>query len=279
MAEQYAEVLRYQIPPRPNALVELAGLMKATEPDIDKIIQVLKSDASLYSTTLASVNTPVFSRGKKIASIHHAVMLLGLKRLYTLLKVSALKATLSKAGNLDRFWDSASEIATLTAKLAGRFTNENLDAAYTLGMLHDCGIPMMLEVQPAFRRFLIDVNVEDVQLLKALEMETFKFDHFSLGSQIAQHWSMPRRVINAIRLQPDYLTVLKGRKAASESEKSLLCCLMLAKDISEAYRHYWRIESPSDTTNTLHPVLEYLGLPDIEYTGLREDYIQALENE
>lgn len=273
----------HQIPARPQALLDVARLIQDQKLDQNEILRQIKSDVALYSTVLCAVNSALSLQGKKITSIELALKLLGIKRLSALVKVMVQRATQNPVKNLERFWDSAVEIATLTEYFSERFTNEDKNSAYSLGMLHDCGIPLMLEYNDSYREFMINTQSENAQQLNQQEIATFGYSHYTLGAQVAQQCYMPVQISNAIQMQPDYFAHLNSPNNALDSECNLLSCLILAKDISNAYRHYWRLESPSntqvsitETVSSLACVLEYLGLPDIEYISLREDLIQTL---
>ncbi|MBY4677708.1 HDOD domain-containing protein [Marinobacterium arenosum] len=272
-----AEGKAYILPPRPEALISLGRLLKSETPDIAQVTGILKRDPSLYSTVLATVNKPLFCGGRTISSIHHAVMLLGLEKLHSLVQIAALKSSLSKAGRLERFWDSATEVAELTATLSRQLTDLPSEHAYSLGMLHDCGIPLMIEAFDGYRDLLQRMETDDCQTLRDREQTIFGYDHYRIGARIAHHWYMPDSVSEAIRLQPDFQPALAGRIDASEASKLLLCCLILAKNISRTYRRYWRIGSEPKPVELLKPVLNYIGLPDVDYLDLRDDLLANLE--
>jgi len=267
----------YVIPPRPEALIKISQLLKQPEPDVDQIVAALKADVSLYTAVLGAANMPIFGRGGKVTSLNQAVMRLGFKRLYTMISIDALKSVLSRTGRLERFWDSATEVAALTASLAAKYTREDRDEAYALGMLHDCGIPLMMEAFPDYRSFLKDIRGNDLAALYSQEMKRYGHNHFALSTEIAAGWFMPTAVCEALALQTDYASALQDKSVGSEAGKYLLCCLLLAKDISETYRHYWRINNPRTECQNLKPVLEYLGIPDVDYLDIREDYVATLE--
>ena len=267
----------YVIPARPDVLIQISQLLSAPEPDLEKVVSVLRKDVSLYAAVLAIANSALYRGSLPVTSLNQAVMRLGLAKLHALVKLASLKNTLSKAGQIDRFWDTASEIAELTARFAALLSKEQTDAAYSLGMMHDCGIPMMMEAFPDYREFLRRINGDNLPVIRCLEMEWYGYDHFTIGAEIAAAWHMPRAVCEAIRLQPHVDAALRGNIQCSEAGKLLLCYLLLAKDISETYRQYWRVCSPKSQPQDLKLVLEYVGIPDIDYLDLREDCLAELE--
>lgn len=267
----------YVIPARPEVLIKASELMSNPDTDINDIVTALKQDVSLYTIVLATANNPLFRGSYKISSLKHAVMRLGLKRLSNIVKLISLKNELSKVGRVDRFWDTAIEIAEITANLTTLLSKESPDDAYTLGMIHDCGIPLMMDTFDDYREFLQSINGNNLSEIHVLEYDKYGYNHFDIGSDIAAHWNMPKNICDAIHFQPNYLDVLNGTSHGSESSKLLLCYLLLAKGISETYRHYWRVTSARRESRELQPILEYIGLPELDYLNIRDDYLAALE--
>lgn len=268
----------YVIPSRPESLVSIVELMKAQEPNTEQIAAILRKDVYLYSSVLAAVNAPVFALNHKITDINHAITLLGLDRLFSIVRLAALKNSLSTTERLDRFWDSATEVAEICTSIAVKYTGLDIHTAYSTGMMHDCGVPLMLENHPDFKAFLRKANAQDLLSLQDEEQKHFNSNHFQVGAEIAHLWYMPDSICEAIAYQPTVTAVLEGRLPCSDEGKLLLSVLTLAKDISTVYRRFWRIYDSSEPVPQLSVVLEYIGLPDIEYLDLREDFISLLES-
>lgn len=267
----------YKIPARPEAVIAIAALMKTKNPSASEIADILKQDVFLYTSVLAAVNTPLFRLSKKITDLTHAIALLGLDKLFAVIRLAALQNSMGKLGRLDRFWDTATEVAQLSADIATRVSDLDPHDSYTLGMMHDCAIPLMLESHPEYKAFLRDINAADLFSLTQQEEKNFGINHFSLGAEVARHWYMPDHIVDAIRGQSRYGEILESGDHLSDPTKSLLCILVLAKDISARYRRFWRIYDTNETAPELLSVLRYLGIPDLEYMDLREDLLLHLE--
>lgn len=268
---------RYNIPARPEAVIAIAELMKTDSPSADQIAEVLKQDVFLYTAVLAAVNTPLFRLNHKITDLSHAITLLGLDKLFAVVRLAALKSSLGNLGRLDRFWDTATEVAQLSADIAQQVSDLDPHDSYTLGMMHDCAIPLMLANHPEYKAFLRDINGADLAGLTGQEEKRFGINHFSLGAEVARHWFMPDRIVDAIDGQARYSEILSQPGGLPDETKSLLCILILAKDISARYRRFWRIYDAKETQPELLKVLHFLGIPDIEYMDIREDLLHRLE--
>lgn len=267
---------RYKIPSKPEAILAIAGLMKSNDPTAEQIAAVLRKDVMLYTAVLAAVNTPLFKLSNKITDLSHAITLLGLDKLFAVIRLTALKASLGTLGRLDRFWDTATEVAQLSADLCQRVSSLDSHDSYTLGMMHDCAIPLMLQTHPDYKAFLRDINGADLFGLISQEEALFGTNHFSLGACVARQWYMPEHIAEAVEAQGHYIQALESNTLA-DNTKTLLCILVLAKDISSRYRRFWRIYDSKEPQPEIISVLRFLGLSDIEYMDIREDMLHKLE--
>lgn len=267
----------YIIPSRPDILIRLNTLLGASEPDIDRIVAEIRDNVALYSAVIAIANSPAFSGSKQITALEQAIMRVGLVRLRMIIQLVELKNALSKAGPMERFWDSATEVADLTARLTAVLGNASVDDAYTLGMIHDCGIPLMMEALPDYKAFLKQINGLNLHQFQSLEEEHYGYNHFDIGAEIADKWHMSAPITHAIRLQPHYLDAVEGRIEGDDKAITLLSNLLLAKEISKTYRKFWRINDTHPLCFELKPVLTYLGISDIDYTDIRDNVMDDLE--
>ncbi|WP_036188303.1 HDOD domain-containing protein [Marinobacterium lacunae] len=262
------------IPPQPEILIDLATEFKADEPNLGKIAELLKADVALYSTILKAVNSPYYGLAVTVTSIERALSLLGLERVFSLVRLTIMRNTLKKTGRLERFWDTARDVSQLSIRVAEELTDLSKDDAYTLGMLHDCGLPLMVQAFPDYRSFLTQAGNLEPAEFERLEVEQFGFSHYQIGARMAERWFLPQHVADAIRLQPRITEVMNDSVETDELTRHLLAVLALAQDISTEYRYYWRI-SPRQELSHLQPALSFLSTCDVDYLNFKE---QILEN-
>lgn len=270
--------MTFTIPPRPEVLIKLTKEFSRKEPDIDLIIMILKQDPGLYSLVLSAANLPGFGRAQQVSSISHAIMLLGLKRLFSLIRLSVLKRSLASEAQLERFWDTATEVAFISQELTKRYTSLDQDTAYTIGMLHDCGIPLMIQADKTYKDLLREAHGKPVDFLLKLEQERYGIDHFTLGGKLAEKWHIPETAQRIIREQVDAPTRFKESGTQTNDELMYLAILLLAKDISKSYRHFWRLEKDRQLTSVITQAFEYVGLCDYDYLDLKEELLTQLES-
>jgi len=266
------------IPPRPEILGELSREVELPHPDTDRIAACLKRDVALYGTVLRIVNSAAFNTGGKVISIERAIMLLGLRRILRVAQVSLLQTHLGRHAPIPRFWDTAAEVAYITASLARHYTGVSGDDAYTVGLLHDFGMPLMMQAFPDFRSLLAQVNQDPSRCLASEASDRYGFNHYDVGRELGKLWGLPELLNQAIYLQPQLEAVFSERVAVERIEdiKSLLALLDVARHISKTYRRFWRAadEWPDDAVSAFS--LEHLGLTPHDVIDLQEHYLERL---
>jgi HD-like signal output (HDOD) protein len=265
------------IPACPEVLTELNHVIKEQEPDIQQIAELVNRDVGLYSSLLSTVNSPALGLKHSVESVPQAITLLGQKRTLTLLQSIMMRNSLEKLGRLDRFWDTATEVAGLCSRLAAQLTTVNQDKAYSIGMLHDVGIPIMMSSFKDYKDFLRQLGPVDLCEFSAQEMQRYQIDHFTLGYRLTKEWQLPSSVSKTLLLQPLFDKAFDHKIQVHENLLSYLAVLILAKDISSEYRYFWRLSSDEHFPSHLVPILDFLEIPKMEYLDIKEKMIEEIE--
>jgi len=266
----------FVIPARPEVLLKLSAEIRKEDPDFDAIARIMKMDVSLYANVIATINTPFFGMRERITSMQRAVSLLGINRLYSIVRMAALRNSLSTVGRMDRFWDSATEVATICGLVSRHLRFLSKDDAYTMGMMHDCGVPLMMTNFNDFKAFFESRSGSDLPEIHQQEQHLYSIDHFELSGAIARVWNIPEVICDAIRLQPYALDVLDDDRY-SEELRNVLCLLLISKELSEKFRTLWSVDESQRPITPLEPILEYLGICDEDLFDIRDDVFSRVE--
>ncbi|MDB6061414.1 MAG: hypothetical protein JWM78_1517 [Verrucomicrobiaceae bacterium] len=270
-----------RIPPKPEILMEISREVESQNPDMARIATVLKRDVTLYGAILRLVNSPSLGLARNVTSIDRAIMLLGLVRIAQIVQVTTLQNQLGKAMQLNRFWDTAAEVADIMSTLAQQFTGLSTEEAYTVGMFHDFGIPLMMQAFPDYKALLQQANQSSVMCLAAEETDRYGFNHYDVGYELGKIWCVPDSVNHAIRFQPHIDDLFADKIAVDDDEtvKAFSALLDIAKEISGTYRKLWRTEDDSDLTSVNPLSLQYFGIEHADFIELREDYLHRLDRQ
>ncbi|WP_430462977.1 HDOD domain-containing protein [Thalassolituus sp. LLYu03] len=264
------------IPPRPDLLIRVQSLLTRHEPDPGDMAQLIRQDVALYTILLATVNSPLFRRSQRIDSVEHAVSVLGMSRVASLMQSVALRSSLDAAGEWLGFWDSAAEVAGLCQALSSRLQCMSGDHAYTFGMMHDIGSAVMRMNYPDYQSWaLAEASCNGARTRKA-ERERYGHDRFELAGRLAGEWFMPEPVVQALTLQAHAQASLMGKAQVCDDVKGANALLILAKDISSEYHAYWNFDSRDALSQLVEKAVEYLAITQHEYLDIRDDLVEKL---
>jgi len=121
--EQIHRVLQgISVPPQPQIMVDLQMEQVMPEPDLSNIARLISQDPGLSGALLKTVNSSFFGLASRIASIGQAVNLLGCNSVINLINAQSIKGELSDDAivALNRFWDTAQDVAMVSLTLAKR---------------------------------------------------------------------------------------------------------------------------------------------------------------
>ena len=183
------------IPPRPAVVIAIQDEKSKPEPDMRIIAEVIGRDVGIAAALLKTVNSPFFSLPRLVQSIPHAINLLGLNRVATLVNSLALKTSLNAHG-IERFWDQSARIALVSTWLAGKFGHDT-DTAHLFGLFRDAGIPLMMKKFPSYKDTLRRADAAGADFV-AIEEAAHGVNHTQVGAIIARNWHLADDIRQAI---------------------------------------------------------------------------------
>ena len=264
------------IPPRPDLLFDIQHILQQPEPCVSSIVQLIKRDVALYTVLLATVNSPLYRRQFLIESAEHAVATLGVERVGTLVQAVAMRTATDPEGHWQQFWEAATEVATLCYQLSQPLQCMQPDSAYTLGMMHDIGVPVMAASFSDHPQKLAQFLSCNAAQVRRLERECFTTDRFDVAGRLAKEWFMSDELVDALRYQAHAQAALMGKAKVSDTVLAANALLILAKDVSQEYHSYWNFESRDALNRLVRQAVEYLAIGQHEYLDIKDDLVEQL---
>jgi putative nucleotidyltransferase with HDIG domain len=158
-----------------------------------KIADVLRTDAKLSADVLRITNSALFGPRFPVTGVLHALAMLGLDRIRSLVTTAALKHLIGPAQGapaLVRCWRHNLACA-FVAEEAVRNTGLDRDFAYTAGLLHDIGRLSMISAWRKPYAALLDTAQLDSLGLLPIERQEFGIPHTRAGFALLQDWKLP----------------------------------------------------------------------------------------
>ena len=155
------------IPKMPEVVLDLQKEIAKHEPNLAKVGEILAKDMALSGLVLKTVNSANFGLQRKIGSIPHAAMLLGLNTLKDAVLISALKAALGEQSEFQALvWRISQGNALGARALAFDIEGISIDSAYLAGLFHDVGALIMEKIHPDYPKFYRQGLIYPVSALK-----------------------------------------------------------------------------------------------------------------
>jgi diguanylate cyclase (GGDEF)-like protein len=182
------------LPTLPSIAVQVLELAQKPEADIPEIARVICKDPALSSKILRTVNSSFYGRSHNVSTISHALVILGLQSVKTLVLgfslVSNLQKNKSKGFQHLMYWKRAVHSATAARSIAAKVGIVQQEEAFLAALLCDIGMLIFDQVVPD-EYSEICAKATSHQDLVRLETETLGMTHADAGGLLAEQWKLP----------------------------------------------------------------------------------------
>ncbi|MFY9178544.1 MAG: HDOD domain-containing protein [Venatoribacter sp.] len=275
--EQIMHIMQgIKIPPQPQILVDLQMEQVMPDPDLEQIAKLISQDVGLSGTVLKVVNSPFFELKSRITSVQQAVSLIGLRSVVNIINGLSIKSQMSDETivNMNRFWDTANDIAQVSLNIAKQVGYPNPDMAYLLGLFHNCGIPLLMD---RFSNYL-DVMEESYaypdKRVVDIENQRLNTNHAVIGYYTAKSWNLPRILCDVIAEHHSAARYFASNDFRDSEGKTLMAILKLAEHICGNYKILGRQDEDLEWSNIGAEVLTYLGLGEYDVEMMQSNFVE-----
>jgi putative nucleotidyltransferase with HDIG domain len=197
-----SNILRHRIqnigslPTVPESLRKLSRIIENSKISLNEISDFVQSDPAITFRILKMVNSAVYGFPGRIASVSHAIMLLGLNVVKGLLLGISVFELMQKAmkGLYEHSMGCAAAARIIAHKKGLRVPEE----VYVAGLLHDIGkVVMALEFTDEYEAALSCVAAENISIGEA-EKLFFADNHAVLGGVLSEKWRFPKKLTETI---------------------------------------------------------------------------------
>ncbi len=192
------------IRPIPQVALKVLRIIEDGSYDIDKVSEEVKKDQVISARTIQLCNSAMFTKRRDVVSLDHALVFLGQEPFIKLVISAAVQSYYSQSGNgyslcKGGLYHHAVGTAMVAEKIAGMTEKVIPGVAYTAGLLHDIGKVVLDQyitgAYPMLYREFQDRQSEMIDV----ETRVLGMDHTRVGELLAQKWSLPTALTDAIR--------------------------------------------------------------------------------
>ncbi len=192
------------LPAIPALPLQVLQICRNDKANAQKVGEIISKDPSFVAKLLNVANSSFYGGSRhKVATVTHAVTLLGMNSIATLAFCFSLYRDLRKKGggafDHTHFWHRCI-LASLAAKiLAKRVRVTNEEEIFLAGLLQDLGVLVMSEAFGSEYAVLYQKANQDHHALEVLEQDRWKTDHCEIGAWLAETWELPEVLREAVR--------------------------------------------------------------------------------
>lgn len=274
---QNAEELMKEIiiPPRPTILVEVLNEQSRTDPNLQRVAELISKDVAISAGVLRVVNSAYFGLPRKVTSIDHAVRMIGIRSVTNIVTALMLHSAFSETrGNfMDSFWNDSERLAAATS-FAARLTRKvPTEEAYSLGLFANCGVPLMLRKFPEYAAVYDQARELTDQSVTSYEEAELGTDHTLVGFIMGKNWELPESFCQSILRHHDLVDYYVSPDAPLDGIAPYLAVLQFGQHLARVYDH----RPPSFEWLELGDfVMAYLGIREERMEEITEDAVRAI---
>ena len=205
-----------ELPLLPQVASQVMALTSDPAADAAKLSSLIHQDQVLAAHVLRIANSPAYMPRSPVVSLQHAVAMLGINLLSEIAFTASLKAgAFQVPGHEDevkQLWRHSLASGAF-AKEVARARRVNVESAFLCGLLHAIGKPVVLRTAAAIAQ---KQNIPTDKPTLRMLMNGY---HSRVGCLIADKWSLPKQVAEAIQYYSDY------DHAVSFRQECLLTCV------------------------------------------------------
>ncbi len=271
--EQVAKVLKgISIPPQPQIMVDLQMEQASPDCSINRIAELISQDVGLSGSILKTINSPFYGLKNKISSVQQACNLMGIASVVNIVNALSIRGALSdeNISSLNKFWDTAMDIAMACTAIAKQLGMKSPDEAYTLGLFHNCGIPLLMLRFDNYPSVIVNSYNCEGRRIVDIENEELSTNHAVVGYYTAKSWNLPSYISEAIAEHHSTVKIFADNDYPAAEKKNLLAILKLAEHICGNYKVIGNQSVDHEWNSIEENLLHYLGLSNYELESLQE---------
>lgn len=221
------------LPPMPVVGTELLTLLRRPPEtmNIRKLSALIESDPALSTQLLKMANSPVYGVVRRVASVSHAIVLIGLEETTSFLNYYLMRKVVPQCPELNHFSAEAfwahSWACAAAAKSLGRPEFQTIcppGELYLAGLLHDLGkMVLAIHLPDEFGKCLDLAHERGTQLFE-VEREILGTDHATLGAFLLERWNLPKTIQEGVAFH-------HAPEEAPGTSRSMPALIQLADDI------------------------------------------------
>ena len=182
------------LPSLPAIAIQVLDLAGKADVDIAEIARIISKDPALSTKILRTVNSSFYGRSQHVSTISHALVILGLQSVKTLVLgfslVSNLTKNKAKGFKHLQYWRRSVYAATAARIIAVKLNVVQQEEAFLSALLQDIGM-LVLDMVLGQQYSDICESAPTHKELVGVETTALGASHAAVGMMLAEQWKLP----------------------------------------------------------------------------------------
>lgn len=181
-----------EVPPFPAVALKALNLMAGTDTSLIELCNLIRPDVAFSTEVLRIANSPLVAFSKEITNVMQASMLLGFRRLRSVVITVGLRAYLAHGFTplLESCWRHSIACAIIGER-AAKASLLDKEFAYTAGVMHDIGRVVLAVSMPNEYARALERGADQPRDLLQVERSVCGIDHCAVGGTLVREWALP----------------------------------------------------------------------------------------
>ncbi len=180
------------VPPFPAVALKALNLMAGKDTSLVELCNLIRPDLAFSTEVLRIANSPLVAFSKDITNVLQASMLLGFRRLRSVVITVGLRAYLAQGFTplLESCWRHSIACAIIGERAAKACVLDK-EFAYTAGIMHDIGRVVLAVSMPTEYACVVERGADQPRDLLPVERALCGIDHCEAGGTLVREWALP----------------------------------------------------------------------------------------
>jgi putative nucleotidyltransferase with HDIG domain len=185
----------YNLPSLPAIISEVSKLVENPSSSASQLSALICKDQALSTKILSVANSPLYGFPRRVSTIDFAIVILGFTHIKNITIAFSIIERLSsfrnKYFNPREYWIHSLMTATAARKMAIDLGYQFSGEAFTAGLLHDLGIPVICKYFPEEFVKINRMVEEDSTSCYFAEEQVLGITHGEIGHKLIERWNLP----------------------------------------------------------------------------------------
>ncbi|SEN56810.1 HDOD domain-containing protein [Nitrosomonas marina] len=180
---------------QPDFLAKVIRIDANSDRCFQEMDSLLRTDQGAVSLILRVANSAMYSRGKDIKTIPHAINLLGINVIRSLAILSVSRSIFTRSKNRlikQHVWQHSLLTALASQQICAEMGKKShAEEAFVAGLLHDIGKLLLFYNSPDEYNLTLDHALETPCSCADAERKFLGTDHYEVGKKAVAEWRLP----------------------------------------------------------------------------------------